>query len=705
MISKKLFFFCFCVTWLFHSCLADKKNVAFYVSPDGNDLNAGTKEAPFSNIRKAQEAVQEIKQENGIPNGGITIYLRQGIYPVRQTLHFNRNDSGRENAPVIYKAFPGEEVLLAGGEVVDHFVPLVDEEAKSRINPRYHEHIVQTNLKKSGITDYGKIKPTGFGRELQPSGLELFFNGEPMTLARYPNEGEWLRIVSVPQQGNKLFNEGSHSHKRFGIPTGRHFGKFKYDGRRPAGWKKNREVWLHGYWTWDWADSYVKVDRIDTTRKEFILAEPHGVYGYTQEQRYYALNILEELDSPGEWYLDRKNGMLFFWPPSSIDKGITIASVLEDLMVHIDHADYVHFEGIVFECSRGEAIKIEGGSHNLIAGCTIRNMGSNGVRINGGHNNGIKSCDIYNTGDGGIVINGGDRKKLTPAGNYAVNNHIRHYSRINKTYRPAIQMNGVGNYLAHNYIHDAPHAGILFGGNENLLEFNEIHNIAKETGDVGAFYIGRDWTQRGNVIRHNYFHHLHGPGLHGVMAVYLDDAASGTTIYGNVFYQAGRSAFVGGGHDNIVENNVFVECNPSIHLDARGLGWASEFIQKGGSWQMYKKLKDVSHKQPPYSVKYPSLEKILELDNPAMPSGNVFRANISYGGKWSNIDPRVEKVIIENNHVEKEVPGYVDVENGKLYPQDEMILNEIGFKKIPFDSIGLYTDAYRHSVPAPKITP
>ncbi|MGV8094716.1 MAG: right-handed parallel beta-helix repeat-containing protein [Mangrovibacterium sp.] len=685
------------------SCTTDKEEISFYVSPVGNDMSPGSISQPFKSVEKAREAIRNLKQQDpDLSFRGITVYIRKGTYPIYQTLKLADEDSGSEKCPVVYRSYPGEEVHFTGGEVVNNFEPLTDEVAKVKIDKKYHAQIWQADLKALGISDYGTMKPTGFGRDYQPTALELFFNGEPMTLARYPNPGEWMKIVSVPQAGNLIY-AGEERVTRFDIPSDRNSRRFEYSEDRPLSWQKVDELWLHGYWTWDWADSYVKVNEIDTKRNEFILAEPHGGYRYVKGQRYYALNIFEELDSPGEWYLDRHAGKLYFWPPSPVRQGVAMVSVLENLMITMDSTEYITLEGIIFEYSRGEAIKIKGGNYNLIRGCIVRNMGSGGVTIDGGMHNGIQDCDIYNTGDGGIIIRGGDRKTLVPAHNFAINNHIHHYSRVNRTYRPAIQLQGVGNLLSHNYIHDAPHMGISFGGNENVLEYNEIHSIAQETGDVGAFYIGRDWTQRGNIIRYNYFHHLHAPGLYGVNAVYLDDASSGTTIYGNVFYRAGRAAFVGGGHDNRVENNVFIDCDPSIHLDARGMNWARKSVQNGGNWKMYKKLEAVSFNTPPYSTKYPSLAKLLDWGDPASPKGNIFKTNLSYGGKWKNIDKDVDEVVIENNYIEKEVPPSIDAEKGKIYPGNELVLKDIGFQKIPFDSVGLYTSEYRKSLPE-KIT-
>ena len=169
--------------------------------------------------------------------------------------------------------------------------------------------------------------------------------------------------------------------------------------------------------------------------------------------------------------------------------------------------------GLTIENSRGDGMLVEESEHNLVAGCTIRNIGGTGVTVRGGRQNGVVSCDVYLV-DSGLYIDGGDRATLTPAGNYATNNHIHDFSRLSRTYAPAIRLTGVGNRADHNLIHDAPHMAVGFGGNENVMEFNEVHDVCRETGDVGVFYIGRDWTTRGNEVRYNFVHHVYGPGVY-----------------------------------------------------------------------------------------------------------------------------------------------------------------------------------------------
>ncbi len=139
---------------------------------------------------------------------------------------------------------------------------------------------------------------------------------------------------------------------------------------------------------------------------------------------------------------------------------------------------------------------------------------------------------------------------------------------------------------------------------------------------------------------------------------------------------------------------------PAFHPSrCPGMNWARNSMQKGGVWQMYEKLEEVEFNKPPYSTKYPSLAKLLDWGDPCSPKGNVFRTNLSYGGKWRDIDRDVEEMVIENNYIEKEVPSFIDVANGKLYPENEVILNELKFQKISFDNIGLYITSYRKVLP------
>ncbi len=208
--------------------------------------------------------------------------------------------------------------------------------------------------------------------------------------------------------------------------------------------------------------------------------------------------------------------------------------------------------------------------------------------------------------------------------------------------------------------------------------------------------MGRDWTERGTVIRHNYFHDIKGPGLYGAMAVYLDDAASGILIAGNVFFRAGRAAFIGGGRDNIVENNIFVECHPSVHVDSRGVGWMRNHVEGNGT--LPTRLKAMPVGKPPWSTRYPRLVNILQ-DDPGLPKGNIIRRNISVGGTWMQVDGKAKPWIrFEDNLVDTD-PRFVDREKGDFRLRDDSPAFRLGFRRIPLEKIGLVEDGYRKELP------
>jgi len=662
-------------------CLRADAAVKLYVSTRGSDTDSGTESKPFASLERARDAIRALKQSGGLPEGGVRVSVRGGVYPVLASFTLGAEDSGTVAAPVVYRAAEGEEVRLVGGKEVGGFKPVRDSGILARLDPSARGKVVQTDLKAQGITDYGKITPRGFGRAIQPAGLELFFKDKPMPLAEWPNNG-WTNIAAVP--------------------AGPDAGKFNYDGDRPSRWAKSDDIWIHGYWTWPWADSYEHVKSIDTQTKEIATDAPHGVYGYQAGKRFRFLNVLEELDSPGEWYLDRKTGILYFWPPERIGKDLPIVSIIEQPMIALKGTSHVTIRGFVIEGCRGNAVSVEGGTANLVADCTVCNVGNVAVIVSGGTKNGVTGCEIRDAGDGGVSLSGGDRMTLTPAGNFVENCNIHDFSRWDRTYRPGIVMTGVGDRIAHNHIHHAPHAGIIAGGNDHIVEFNDVHDICLETGDAGAFYMGRDWTQRGNEVRYNYFHNLGGlKGDSGksqftdTMGVYLDDWTSGTRVYGNVFYKANRAILVGGGRDNVILNNIFVDCETSIHIDGRGVAeWTSSYWD-GTDNTMFDRLKAVNGTQPPYSVRYPQLANILN-DEPRIPKGNVVRRNISVGGRWMIVQDKFDRGVLDiGGNLADTEPGFsdplfVDRANRDFRLKPDSPAFAIGFKQIPIDRIGTY---------------
>ena len=216
---------------------------------------------------------------------------------------------------------------------------------------------------------------------------------------------------------------------------------------------------------------------------------------------------------------------------------------------------------------------------------------------------------------------------------------------------------------------------------------------------LGAIYGGRDWSMRGHIIRYNFFHHLAAPYRQGAKAIYLDDGFCGVTVFGNIFYKSSYAVFIGGGRDNVVQNNMFIDCRPCIYVDARGRSWMSDAATVDGVLQ--KKLKEVPFDQPPYSNRYPGLADILK-DEPSLPKGNIVTHNVSFGGRWLNMEDAAKPhVTIKDNLFPKSNPGFVNAQAMNFTLKDDSILFSTlpEFKKIPFERMGLYGDDFRKILP------
>ena len=651
-----------------------------YVSTAGDDAwtgalpepDADRSDGPLATLEAARDALRALRTE-----GGATVIVRGGTYERDSTFELAAEDSGADGAPVVYRAAEDEHVRLVGGRRVLGFAPVTDAAILDRLLPEARSEVLQANVRDLGIDDFGS--PNG-------GGLELFYNDAPMTPARWPNEG-FVRVTDLVG-GDPVDVRGTKGDKA---------GKFMYDGDRPERWTDENDPWVHGYWFWDWSDQRHRVESIDLEKRVIAVEPPYHGYGYRVGQWFYAFNLLAELDTPGEWYLDRETGILYFWPPSPIADGEAVASVVDNIVIARD-TKQVEFRGMTFEACRDTAIRVEGGEDTRVVGCVIRNTGTWAVRISGGERNGVVGCDITGTGGGGIALSGGDRLTLTPAGHYADNNHIHHYSRWTRMYNPAVTLGGVGNRATHNLIDNAPHMGIGFSGNDHLMEFNEIHSVCFESNDAGAIYAGRDWTMRGTVIRHNYMHHVNGFEARGCVGVYLDDMFCDTEIVGNVFYKVTRAAFIGGGRDCLVENNLFVDCQPALHIDNRAMGWAGYHV----ATTMKDRLDDMPFRDPVWAERYPELLTVWE-DEPAAPKGNVVARNVSFGGKWDGVQDGARGYVTFEDNLIDDDPHFRGTPPDDFRLRDDSPAFELGFHPIPVDRIGRYESAERASWPVEHV--
>ena len=666
-----LFYWTACTSWGYEIAKNEKlgtysvnvdidKMRNIFVSLNGNDKNPGTFNKPFATLERARNEIRHLKESKKVPDHGVVVQVRGGTYTLDETFKLDKSDSGTQSAPIVYQNYGNEKVRLIGGVKLKHFNKLSDPDTRSRLSQDAVQHALEVDFLAHGITDTGEIGPAGFSLQEKPTPMELFFQGKRMQLARWPNDG-WATTQEA-----------------------REFGRIPIPKERLQRWAFSRDMLIHSYLTQEWADYLLRIAKIDLQKGDM---QTESAVDIASERRYYVLNVLEELDKPGEWYLNREKGKVFFWPSSDVSIAEVYVSKI-DRIVEVNDATDILFRGLDIEICRATAVVINNCSNVLVQACNIRNSGNYGVSISNGTECGVIGCDISETGYGGIILSGGDRKTLKPGRNFAFNNHIHHYSRWVRTYKPAVALSGVGNHVSHNLIHDAPHSAILFWGNDHVIEFNDIFKVCTETDDVGAIYTGRDWTMRGTIIRYNFIHDLVSLFKSGARArgVYLDDAASGITVYGNILYKAEQAVFIGGGRDNVVKNNIFIENDPAIHIDSRGIGWAKDQSVLHGGWRLHEKLLEVNYDKPPYSERYPSLTNIW-LNDPLLPLGNTITCNLFWGGVFLELDEVAKKHALVLDNIVKD-PGFTWTNHGGIQLSETLFKDQKCPETIPYMLVG-----------------
>jgi hypothetical protein len=659
--------------------------VVLFVAPDGDDSQPGSSEKPFASLEGARDAIRRLKAEGPLSAGGVEVRVRAGTYALRETLRLSTADSGTAAAPIRYVA-AGEGVpRFSGGVRLLEFKRVSDPAVRARIPEGARGRVVEVDLAAAGVSDLISFELGGFssgrGFRTHPT-MELFVDGEPMTVARWPNEG-------FVKTGEVL---GPLTLKAWDGKPGTVEGRFTYEGDRPAGWVGEPNAWLYGYWFWDWADSYERIEQIDVAKRVLTLAKPWHRYGYRKDQRFFAVNVLSELDAPGEWYLDTARRHVYLYPGRDLRQAVVELSTAAFPMLEMDGVSHVRFEGLLWELGGADGILIRGGAHAALVGCTIRKFAGNGLEIRGGAGHTVFSCNIHTLGRGGLVVSGGDRKTLSPAGHRIENCHIHHLSRIDHTYTPGVWLDGVGSRLAHNLIHDVASSAFRVGGNDHLIEFNEVHRVVLESDDQGGVDMWGNATYRGHVFRFNYWHHMGNWDRRGEevptgqAGIRLDDAISGVLIEGNVFHRcsAGAVGFGGvqihGGKDNRIRGNLFVDCGAAVSFTAWGDARWRKFVANA--------LEDPAIDRALYLERYPELARLAEdHDRNQIHQNTVVRC-----GRFILRDPgRLE---VAGNRVEPEAKWFPEGADGRIR-WDPKLAAELGLAHIPFERIGLQADSHR----------
>lgn len=355
----------------------------------------------------------------------------------------------------------------------------------------------------------------------------------------------------------------------------------------PRPWANPKEIEVHIFPAWGWVNAILTLDRIDDATCTAHIASPNSQELWLGN-RYFFENVAEELDAPGEWYLDRATGQVRYRPQeedfekagvvgSALDRVIEIkgdaekrrlAGYLRFSGLTISHTEYTSPGGYYSQCDA--AIQMECATKCVIERCRFLNVGGHAVCLTKQcAENRIEHNEVAHAGEGGFLLTGSEADQ--PTKNVVSNNHIHHCGEIYKHVSGVYLTPGSDNTISHNLIHHMPRYGVSMkvGAHRNIVEFNRIDHTNLETNDTGAIEtLGRDKALTGNIIRFNMISDVVGlkttpegdiQSPFYTWGIYLDDYSSGTTVYGNIVcrtYLGG--VMIHGGWENVVENNIFI---------------------------------------------------------------------------------------------------------------------------------------------------
>lgn len=618
------------------------ESLQLYLSPTGKDGAKGTLKKPMRSPMEAVKIAQAFLQKK--PSGEVRIIFREGEYPIRETIHFQGEGT------VSIEAYPDEHPILVADTDVEGW-------KESGING-----ILKTDLRACGMEDLGQID----GHENR---VDLYCNGKRQTLARWPNKGFSFAGKAVGK--TDLPDTWIHVH-------GTKEGLFEYTDNRMDVWAKEKDPYLHGYWYWDWSEQIQKLAHLDPEKNVVEMAQPYHGYGYRDHLRFYGLNLLCEMDSLSEYYIDREEKVIYWYAPTDFRNGKyrTTLSVTKGNILQVDSMKNFSVQGIGFRGGRGGAVCIRNSENCLVKDCQIEQFGVFAVQLKGGRDNHIERCNVKEMGNVAFMLEGGDRKTLTPSGFEVTDCTVENFSLFQRTYAPAVSFYGIGLLVSHCRFEHSSSSAFTMNGNDIIVEYNQCFDLVTESDDQGGIDMGRDLTCLDNIYRYNHWRDIRGGMYAGAAGIRFDDGLSGQLVYGNVFERCGGVNFgavqFNGGYDNYVTNNLFYDCLAAVSNQP----WKQEFYEAYYDQEFARRIENVDGYGPLYRMRY------FRLNRPSKDFPDVNYAVDNLAVKTPCMCKYPEKMKEENNTLLNE-----NVQPLEYYLQPD-VQKQYGLRPIPFEEIG-----------------
>lgn len=663
-----------------------------YVAPDGDDTAGdGSLAKPYATLDRARRAAAQLKASSAAPSDGITVAFKTGIYPSFSTVAFTSADSGSADCPIVYTAYGDGEVIFKGSTTLNasDFTKVTGSVAE-RLGEDAGDAVRVVDLKKYGISsNMLTLNQTGTS-SMRGTNVEISVNRELYALAQYPNRDDGLLVTNGLKSRSPAI----------------YYIKDK-DLERVASWSSDNDVWAVGMMSNEWNEVTSPLS-FDMSKKQMTWsrASSTGI----EHIYYYFFNVLEELDEAGEWYLDRKNCLLYLYPTAELDgASIELTIDMQSKFITLDNCDHVTFDGLTFTGTRGSGIQASSCDYLTINDCTLHAILGNGIQLANSYYSKVTDCELSYIGEKAIELSGGVKNTLTKSYNLVDNNLITHWGLYKRTFTHAISISGQGITVSHNELCDSTSSAAGMQGNLNYFEYNFIHDCTTLASDCSAYYNGSSWTSGGNVLRYNIFANI-GSAQRAPAAIYWDDGMAYQSAYSNLIVNVGGHGFsIGGGFGQTVVNNIVINTGGMACLyDSRpysGNRNGDSFYALGNNGFLWRLYKNTPYTSTVWRENFPLLAQILQDEsdkyaphfafNPAfsLMTDNVY-CNFSKSGGGYGWGPVHYSAVADNflDDLNSLDDIFVDYKNGDYRLRSDSTAYDTvrDFEEIPYHLIGRY---------------
>jgi len=670
--------------------LANSQSLTIYVSPSGNDQNSGkSADAPLATLQKALDNWTATKK-SGQTVSEATILLAGGTYHLSDPVRITPENGGSEKSNLIIRSADNQKAVFNGAKKI-------------------------TGWKKTKNNIW--VAPVPEARDGKWNFNQLFVNGKDQVLARFPNEG-FYTVAGFPDGGEEI--EYHTECKRF---------QFKAGDLNPK-WKNIKDVRVIVYHFW--TDTHLVIDTIDS-KTNIVTFKHEASKRFTDDfsnegARYIVENVFEGLDSPGEWFLDRNKGMVYYMPMP--DENMETAEILAPVTKEFirfegdplsKRVENVRIENISFEYSNfilpendandnqasasiPASVTAKGASNITMKGCSFKNMGNFAFDIQHGCSDiRIVGNKLEHIAAGAFKINGGNEKDHPLERTKSItisDNEILHYGEKYPSAVGILLMNAEGCYIGHNHIFDGWYTGISVGwewgyqrsvSRDNIIEFNHIHQIGQGLlSDMGGIYtLG---VSPGTVIRNNQVHDVES-NQYGGWGIYNDEGSTHILIENNIVYNTKYAAYdIHYAKELTVRNNIFAlgrlevlnrgkqEPHSTVYFENNIVYWNSVKDPFTGNWRD----QPYAFHQNPNIKTQPTFTSTFDADynlyfNPQQTLGNIHFNGMTWD-EWHQKGKDIHSVYTD--------PMFVNPEKYDFTLKPESPAFKLGFKNIDMKEVG-----------------